>query len=271
MKRTSLPIALFLLAVPVATGNELATPARIIPRDAGHLSVFYDALAPNRPIAGIAELGQRRIPSGVEAGWRPYSDGYWVNREDRWAWVSDWDWGWAPVHYGRWVFHTGYGWSWLPGTVWAPTWVAWRSGPGYIGWAALPPEAGSPVGIGLAAFDIERFVEPHAFCFVDEHGSTDPHLRQVIELPARNETTVRNTTPITNYNMPNNRVFNQDVEVAGIEQARGDKVVVRRIVEANSLAEAWGQERQIDLVMYRPKSWPAQQNPAELKKGRQQP
>src|SRR5947207_1936823 len=80
----------------------------------------------------------------------PYSSGgHWVLTEFGWTWVSDWDWGWAPFHYGRWAVAGSGRWCWVPGTIWGPAWVAWRSGSGYVGWAPLPPRRvtiGSPLG-----------------------------------------------------------------------------------------------------------------------------
>lgn len=67
-----------------------------------------------------------------------------------WTWVSDWDWGWAPFHFGRWAVMTGLGWGWVPGTQWGPAWVSWRAGGGFVGWAALPPRGtsiGRPMGV----------------------------------------------------------------------------------------------------------------------------
>ena len=46
---------------------------------------------------------------------------------------------------GYWAWD-GRGWVWVPGTVWAPAWVSWRYGGGYVGWAPLPP-AGSAIVI----------------------------------------------------------------------------------------------------------------------------
>ena len=74
-----------------------------------------------------------------------YSNGHWVLTEYGWTWVSEYAWGWAPFHYGRWVSVATRGWCWIPGTVWGPAWVGWRSGGGYAGWAPLPPR-GMPYG-----------------------------------------------------------------------------------------------------------------------------
>ncbi len=73
----------------------------------------------------------------------PYgSDGAWVANEDGgWSFQSNHDeeFGWATYHYGRWVNHDDYGWVWIPGTEWAPSWVDWRFGGGFVGWAPMGP------------------------------------------------------------------------------------------------------------------------------------
>ena len=50
--------------------------------------------------------------------------------------------GWATYHYGRWAYSNRLGWVWVPGTQWAPAWVAWRGSEDHLAWAPLPPDAG---------------------------------------------------------------------------------------------------------------------------------
>jgi hypothetical protein len=87
------------------------------------------------------------VPSQAEVGsdFEPYvTAGHWTYSDtDNWVWVSDYDWGWVPFHYGRWVYLSGPGWAWIPGRVYSGAWVVWRTGPydyGYVGWAAAPPD-----------------------------------------------------------------------------------------------------------------------------------
>jgi hypothetical protein len=84
----------------------------------------------------------------------PYATaGHWQQTEYGWTWISEWDWGWAPFHYGRWLVVAERGWCWMPGTLWGPAWVSWRAGSGYVGWAPLAPRrmsVGSPLGPGSA-------------------------------------------------------------------------------------------------------------------------
>ena len=100
-------------------------------------------------------------PSVVGADFTPYAScGDWTLTEYGWTWVSCWDWGWAPFHYGRWVDLVGFGWSWIPGTIWGPGWVSWRYGGGYCGWAPLPPR-GVTVGPPRGVRSPWRFVLAH--------------------------------------------------------------------------------------------------------------
>ncbi|MGA9522963.1 MAG: DUF6600 domain-containing protein, partial [Myxococcaceae bacterium] len=77
----------------------------------------------------------------VGSGFTPYgSHGHWVHTDYGWSFESDFEWGWAAFHYGRWMIAPGHGWVWVPGTRWAPAWVTWRHGGGYIGWAPMAPD-----------------------------------------------------------------------------------------------------------------------------------
>lgn len=107
---------------------------------------FYEALDPygewiNTPVCG-GRFGPvwRPHASVVGRNFMPYATGgEWVATDQGWSFVSDWDWGWAAFHYGRWCPDSRHGWVWVPGTEWAPAWVDWHYGGGYVGWAPLPP------------------------------------------------------------------------------------------------------------------------------------
>lgn len=72
----------------------------------------------------------------VSVGWRPYYHGHWSRARSGFLnWVSYEPWGWVPYHYGRWSYDPYYGWFWLPGIGYAPAWVYWWYGSGYLGWA----------------------------------------------------------------------------------------------------------------------------------------
>ena len=116
--------------------------------DAQAYTQFQTALAPYGGWDYDSSYGYVWSPSVsiVGAGFSPYgTGGNWALTEYGWTWVSDFNWGWAPFHYGRWITRAGR-WSWVPGSMWGPAWVSWRSGGGYVGWSPLPPR-----GVRLAA------------------------------------------------------------------------------------------------------------------------
>src|SRR5262249_47338899 len=101
----------------------------------------------------------------VGADFAPYQTaGHWAMTDDEeWLWVSDYDWGYVPFHYGRWVWINARGWSWIPGRVYSPAWVSWRVGDaGYIGWAPMPPS-----WYWYDGYATNLWVTPYAaYCFV---------------------------------------------------------------------------------------------------------
>jgi hypothetical protein len=106
------------------------------------------------------------VPDSAQVGadFAPYqTSGHWATDDNgEWMWVSDYEWGYIPFHYGRWVW-VGSRWGWIPGRVYAPAWVTWRVGDdGYLGWAPLPPtyywSGGYAVGLWTVPYA--------AYCFV---------------------------------------------------------------------------------------------------------
>ncbi len=98
-----------------------------------------------------ALVGQDFVPYGT--------GGQWVSTRAGWVFESSYPFGWATYHYGRWWYEEGFGWVWMPDTVWGPSWVDWRFGGGYTGWAPLPP-------LWLSSWHRPHwfFVETHRFC-----------------------------------------------------------------------------------------------------------
>jgi hypothetical protein len=99
-----------------------------------------------------SRYGRAFLPNAPQ-GWRPYVNGQWG--ENR-LWISDDPWGWATDHYGRWGFDERINaWVWVPGTEWAPSWVAWREADGadgqVVGWAPVPPNVSYSFSVGFGS------------------------------------------------------------------------------------------------------------------------
>ncbi len=135
------------LGIIAMAGSLLARPAlaqdwSVTPPPDGEVQANFDeALSPYGEWTDVdGTRAWRPAASVVGEDFQPYAtNGQWVSSDYGWYFQSDYPWGWAPFHYGRWAMDPNYGWIWIPGTVWAPAWVDWRIGGGYIGWAPLPP------------------------------------------------------------------------------------------------------------------------------------
>ena len=115
------------------------------PKEGGTVELFYDALVPYGTWLDSPVYGWMWVPSAavVGPGFVPYATaGHWVPTTVGWMFLSDWEWGWAPFHFGRWCVEPDYGWAWVPDSIWAPAWVDWRFGGGLVGWAPMPPQWG---------------------------------------------------------------------------------------------------------------------------------
>lgn len=166
---------------------------------------FYTPLAAEGAWVEVGSYGRCWRPAHVAVGWRPYCDGHWMWTDCGWYWASDEPWAWACYHYGRWVYESDYGWVWIPGVEWAPAWVSWRVGGGYIGWAPL-----APAGFHFRA----RIGFPTPFVFVETHRFSD-HVRPSTVIV--NNTTIINHTKVIENTRHETRTF---------EGGRRQKVVV---------------------------------------------
>lgn len=174
----------------------------------------FDApLAADGTWVDVSYYGHCWRPRDVGSDWRPYCSGHWEWTDCGWYWVSDEPWAWACYHYGYWVFDEDDGWIWVPGIEWAPAWVEWRVGDGYVGWAPLAPH-----GMTIA---------PQQFVFVGINDFTSPIRPNTVIV---NNTTIVNNTKVISDISRESRTFdgqtrtvmvNKGPDVATVRKATG--------------------------------------------------
>ena len=195
------------------------------------------------------------------AGFRPYFNGYWANtREYGTMWVSDDPWD-MTYHYGRWVFDPRDGWLWVPGYVWAPSWVVWRSGGGSIGWFPMPPDDYYGNGPYRGRYDnyygYRDWYGPSfgndaffsLWIFVGEDRFSDRNYRNYVRPRNEYNTLIVNTTEVTNYVTVNNYIVNRSVNVERIERAsnrRFEAVEARSVMKREARVTPVAAGRQIE-------------------------
>src|SRR5262245_46690594 len=183
-------------------------------------SDFYEPLETYGRWAVVGTHGRCWIPARVEVGWRPYSNGCWQRTDAGWYWASDEPWGWATYHYGRWDLHAEFGWFWVPHTQWAPAWVCWREGGGYVGWAPLRPSVSIGVSIGVGHY--EPAFASRAFVFVEHRHMLEPVRPKTVVV--NNTTIINKTVNITKVNVVNKTVINEGPRPEVIERESGRKI-----------------------------------------------
>jgi hypothetical protein len=221
------------------------------------IGFFYDQLAPYGDWIQAEPYGWVWYPYNTPAGWRPYTYGQWVYTDDHgWVWDSNWDWGWACFHYGRWAMNDSYGWVWVPGYDWGPAWVAWRSGPGYVGWAPLPPEIRWHAGIGLelGQHDLDRDIRDRDWIFVPDRDFDRPALHYYVLPSWRNGLLFEHTQNVTRLDIVAGHIMDFGISIGAVERATGRPVPHYHLRSVGSLGAArLPRERRGELDVFRPR------------------
>ncbi|WP_412466383.1 DUF6600 domain-containing protein [Pedobacter sp. KLB.chiD] len=210
------------------------------------LQTFYDELSPYGTWIQDPQYGYVWRPDVDQSEFRPYyTNGRWAMTEYGNTWVSNYDWGWAPFHYGRWVINSYRQWIWLPDTNWGPAWVDWRSGDGYYGWAPMAPSISIHLSFG------RRYVVPE-FCwnFIPQRNiyiNSFPRYDY-----GRNNVYIRNTTIINNTYVYNRRTYYGGPRVEDIRRATNRDVTVYRYAESSRPGASRIGGREVSIYRPRP-------------------
>jgi hypothetical protein len=194
---------------------------------------FYEPLMPYGHWVDVADYGRCWVPERVDRDWRPYTNGHWQHTEAGWYWVSDEPWGWATYHYGRWDWRPEFGWLWVPQTQWAPAWVEFHQGGGYLGWAPLRPSA------RIRGSDLEAPAGPdreRGLVFVEERHFLEPVRPATVVV--NNTTIINQTVNITSVHVVNNTIINEGPRTTVIEKASGRPIEAVPVRELRRKQEA---------------------------------
>ena len=251
------------IAIPALLATSVAPPASAQVSISIGYNNFHDQLSRDGTWSNDPRWGRVWHPTRVSRNFRPYYNGHWVNtREYGWLWVSNERFGDITYHYGRWVSDSRRGWLWVPGYVWAPAWVVWRSGGGNVAWFPMPP-GDNYYGQGAyggsfqdrygyndwygPSFDNNRFLS--LWIVVGQDHFADSNYRDYVR-PQRNYATFANQTrDYTNYSTANNYVVNRSIDSALPQRntnPRFQPVPANRVIGANALVTPVTAGRQVE-------------------------
>ena len=221
-------------------------PALQPPVEAVSYQSFYDQLSPYGNWINYPGYGYVWSPN-AGSDFRPYSsNGNWIYTDAGWTWASNYNWGWAPFHYGRWFFEYGYGWMWIPGNEWAPAWVSWRGNGDYYGWAPMGPH----VSVEMA---MNNYSPPSNYWnFVPCRYMGNPGWHQYYVNESRNVTIIHNTTIINNYygSHSNSHAYTLGPDPNEVRRVSGNHFTEVQIHESGSPGERVSGTQ---YVVYRPR------------------
>ncbi len=183
---------------------------------------MYNYLTPYGNWVNLAPYGYVWTPRHMGYRWRPYSDGHWVWTDDGWTWIANEEWGDIPFHYGRWGWDNDIGWFWVPGTVWAPAWVSWRSNDQYMGWAPLPPGVEFRAGMNFNSLSID--IPLSFWIFIQGPHFQDRNLNRYVLPFERNRTIVNYTSIHNNIYVRNDRIINEGIGLNEVRRITGRAV-----------------------------------------------
>jgi hypothetical protein len=229
--------------VPAPVNDATVAPDTALPPADVTVNYFDDALTPYGSWVDVDGYGSCWRPTAViyDPAWRPYCDrGHWVYTDYGWYWDSDYSWG-VTFHYGRWFRNPRFGWCWYPDTVWAPSWVTWRSDNDYCGWAPLPPLAVYRPGLGFyyrgmsVAVDFDFGLDAGCFTFISPNHFCDRRPRYYCVEPQRAAQIFHQTRVVNDFNGNGKMMVNR-----GISAERINSVTHRSIqpVRVGSLPNA---------------------------------
>jgi len=193
------------------------------------INLFFTSLSPYGAWVPSPDYNYVWVPTQVDPNWSPYTNGHWVYT-DRYGWyfVSDEPFAWIVYHYGRWAYEPLVGWYWVPGTQWAPAWVAWRKGDTEIGWAPLPPQ-GKGYQTALSVSININTVPQHYWIFTPADQFLAPQLKTVVFFGDRRPEVLRATQPVGTVIVQNNVIVNNVITVNFIQQQTKQQVAVTKV------------------------------------------
>jgi hypothetical protein len=252
MNNSNLPhrliLTMLLLLSAGCAGSGSVSQAQIQGPPQGSITyqTFYDELSPYGTWIDYPSYGHVWNPR-VEGDFRPYAtNGYWNYSDEGWAWMSGYNWGWAPFHYGRWLYDNNYGWLWLPGYDWSPAWVTWGFVDDDYCWAPLMPEVN--VGMQFGGW------RPHDFYWnvCPRDHIYDRNLGGVLQRPGTVNNISSRVTIINNFNTTNvhNQYYAKGPNVKDVEQYTHHTVTPVAIKPVNTIGDVKHEGN--EMRVYRP-------------------
>jgi hypothetical protein len=218
------------------------------------IEYFDGALSPYGYWVDDPDYGRVWRPTRVPDDWGPYTRGGWVyTRDYGWVWVSDEPYGWVVYHYGHWAWTDRWGWVWVAGYDWAPAWVEWCYGGGYVSCEPMPPDPYWQGAYYYGSYDCTSPTYYSHAVFVSETYFGRPGMSSHYEPRSRNATIAASASVnVTSYVRGSVGITNRGVDIRKLEAATGQPISVLPVVQSKApIAGGLGRDMK-ELRIFRP-------------------
>lgn len=168
----------------------------------------------------------------TSASYVPYSNGQWVNTPQGWYFQAPTPYEEVVHHYGRWAYSPTEGWVWVPGRVWSPAWVDWRTDDDYVAWTPISPGiyiTNNNTVIDPVVYDDNRYV------IVEKRYFIEPEIYKYHVVKNKRKVIIHEMRKVDGVMVVDHRVINRGPEVSVIETAFGNPVPVIEINKINTI------------------------------------
>jgi hypothetical protein len=166
------------------------------------------------------------VTAGQPPAYTPYNNGQWLYTDAGWYFQAGTPHEDLTCHYGRWAYDPQLGWVWLPGRVWAPSWVEWRENDDYIAWAPVPP------GVYIQNNAISHTViNENRYTIVEKRHFIEPSVYKYKYhyVENKNKIMIKEMIKTDGVMIKNKTVINKGPEAGAIEKSSGKKIEIVKI------------------------------------------
>ncbi|MEO6695427.1 MAG: DUF6600 domain-containing protein [Ignavibacteria bacterium] len=183
-----------------------------------------------KPSAGLAVS----IEGEDKTEFVPYTNGQWTNTDAGWYFKAPTPAEETVHHYGRWAKSPILGWVWVPGRVWAPSWVDWKENEDQISWAPIPPS------VNIVSNTIQVPVIPQSnYITAEKRNFFEPAIYKYSYKyhENKNKIMIKEMTKISGVMVVNNTIINKGPNVLVIEQLANREAGIFKVIKVKSRNE----------------------------------
>lgn len=171
--------------------------------------------------------------SSVEpVDYQPYTNGQWVYTDAGWYFKAATPPEEITSHYGRWVNSPSIGYVWMPGRVWAPSWVDWRENDTYVAWTPTSPASYIVNNVILGQPVVEE-----NYVVVEKRYFVEPTVYKYMYKENKNKIMIKEWRSLDGVMVMNKTVINKGPDYTVIQTVSGNPFEMVKLNHVGLMSE----------------------------------